>query len=234
MALTAEELLQVASHELSNGTMVVSRLADRLRRRWEALGEAERLALVDEIVASADQLGGLLRNVRSLREDQFGGSDGAVVEPVAVGPELSRMEGALATAAEERPLALDVAAGLPPVSADRSRLQQALTNLVVNAARHSPPGAPVTVSASAAVGGVRVAVDDRGEGIPAGARELVFAKDTQLSVSAGGSGLGLFVVRALVGSMGGDVWAEEAPGGGTRMVCFLPAWAEPPQGRATA
>lgn len=117
---------------------------------------------------------------------------------------------------------------------DADALARVVTNLVANAVRHARTG--VSVSVTSAGGSGRLTVTDDGPGIAADEREAVFARFTRLdearSADAGGSGLGLPIVRELVRSGGGTVRLEDA-GPGLRVVVELPAAppasAPPPQ-----
>jgi signal transduction histidine kinase len=101
-----------------------------------------------------------------------------------------------------------------------------VTNLVDNAGKHGPPGTPVEVEVEQPAGRTRIAVADRGPGVPASERDRIFAPFTQLDASStrkvGGVGLGLFLVDQLVSGMAGKVWVEDGPGGGARFVAELP------------
>jgi signal transduction histidine kinase len=115
------------------------------------------------------------------------------------------------------------------VVADRERLHQVVANLVENAARYSPAGAPVDVEA---VGlgeqGVELTVTDRGPGIPAEDRSRVFERfhrlDHARTRDGGGAGLGLAIVRWIVDLHGGTIRADAGPdgAGGCRMIVRLP------------
>jgi signal transduction histidine kinase len=75
-------------------------------------------------------------------------------------------------------------------------------------------------------GGVRVAVSDSGPGVPNGERERIWKPFTRGGAAkqraAGGSGIGLTIVREIAGDHGGRAWVEDAPGGGARFVVDLP------------
>lgn len=110
-------------------------------------------------------------------------------------------------------------------------IEQALFNILENAAHVSPPGAPVRVRADAVDGELRIEVADQGPGIPPQERERVF--DTFYSVARGdrgthGTGLGLSICRGLVGAHGGTVEALPAGGGGSILRITLPL-PEPPE-----
>jgi two-component system sensor histidine kinase KdpD len=111
---------------------------------------------------------------------------------------------------------------LPEVPLDIVQLDQALTNLIENAAKFGPSGSLITVGAVAAPDRVRVSVSDRGPGIPPADRTRVFEPFEVGDKSQGGSGLGLAIARAVVVAHGGRIWIADAPAGGTSVVFELP------------
>ena len=105
--------------------------------------------------------------------------------------------------------------------ADATLLEQAVFNLIDNAARHSPPGAQVQVSARLAGEEIAIAVEDRGPGVAPQARERIF--DKFFTTSPSGVGLGLAICRGVVTALGGSIALEapEVPNGGARFVIRL-------------
>ena len=136
----------------------------------------------------------------------------------------------------------DLTVSLPddPVvlDADAARLAQVFTNLLGNAAKYTPPGGRITLSATVDDGdepGLELRVRDSGPGIPASKRETVFGMFTQLDRDAGedgysGLGIGLTMVQSLVEMHGGTVSCERpesGTGGDFRVRLPLPAAAPP-------
>jgi signal transduction histidine kinase len=126
------------------------------------------------------------------------------------------------------------------VYADEQRVRQVLVNLLSNAAKYSPPGTPIEVSARAATGGkssgshakrqeVEIAVRDWGPGIPPEKADMVFERFTRLERDIAsptpGAGLGLALSRTYVSAMGGRIWIESngIAGEGTTMCFTLPS-----------
>jgi two-component system sensor histidine kinase MtrB len=108
------------------------------------------------------------------------------------------------------------------VRVDKQQLGRALVNLYDNADRHA--GAVRAVTVQRVGDRVRIDVDDRGDGVPAGDRERIFERFVRAGSrgSLPGSGLGLSIVAETANSLGGRVWCDDAPGGGARFSVELP------------
>jgi two-component system sensor histidine kinase KdpD len=117
---------------------------------------------------------------------------------------------------------------LPLVSIDPIQLDQALTNILENAARFSVPGSEIRVSAHAWQSRVEVSVADQGPGIPPEERERVFEPfyKRDAGLGRGGTGLGLAIARAVVQAHGGRIRVDGTPSGGTAIVFDLPVAAD--------
>ncbi len=116
------------------------------------------------------------------------------------------------------------------VFADRKRLLQVMTNLLSNAAKFSPEGGVVEISTEDSGGNVRIAVHDRGSGIPDAFRTRIFGRFTQADSAStrqkGGSGLGLAICKRLIELMKGRIGFDPRAGGGTTFWFELPRHAE--------
>jgi PAS domain S-box-containing protein len=112
------------------------------------------------------------------------------------------------------------------VNADRKRLLQVMTNLLSNAAKFSPEGGVVEILTGPADAGLRIAVQDRGPGIPEAFRSRMFGRFTQAdsttSRQKGGTGLGLAICKRLVELMHGRIGFEDRAGGGSTFWFELP------------
>jgi PAS domain S-box-containing protein len=130
--------------------------------------------------------------------------------------------------AEDRDVHLDVEAAtdLPPLYGDPGRLTQVMWNLLSNALKYSPPGAPVVVRMRRGDGGVILEVSDSGPGIPVEALPHVFEpfwKGQGNEQRGSGLGLGLSIARRLAALHGGHLTAESRSGQGASFRLFIPA-----------
>jgi signal transduction histidine kinase len=132
------------------------------------------------------------------------------------------------------PLLVEVERGLPAARIDPIHIEHVLTNLMENAARYSPEGAPVTVLAGTAaspsgVPEMHLAVSDQGIGIAPEEQEKIFDKFYRTAGSgrrSGGTGMGLAIVKGLVEANGGQVVVESEPGRGSTFTVVLPLGSE--------
>jgi signal transduction histidine kinase len=133
-------------------------------------------------------------------------------------------------APENVTIVVDADPGLPHVTADPEHLRRVLANLVDNAVKYSPAGGTVEVAAQRRNGRVRFTVKDEGIGIPASERERIFEKftrlDPQMRHGIGGSGLGLYICRELIGQMGGTIWATGNQATGSTLAFEVPTTTE--------
>jgi two-component system phosphate regulon sensor histidine kinase PhoR len=120
-----------------------------------------------------------------------------------------------------------VDAGVGALAGDPGKLHDVLRNLVENAANYAPERTTIHLSAERDGEHIALVVDDEGPGIPEADLQRIFERfyrvDKARSRETGGTGLGLSIVKHLVGLHGGDVRAENRPGGGARFVVRIPA-----------
>ena len=125
----------------------------------------------------------------------------------------------------DRRITASVAEGVA-VDGDEDRLRQVVANLVGNALVHTPPGTPVQVRVDRVDGQARLEVHDDGPGMPAPVADRAFERfyraDPARSRHAGGSGLGLSIVKAIVEAHHGEVAIMSAEGAGTTVRVVLP------------
>jgi two-component system sensor histidine kinase KdpD len=185
--------------------------------------DAQQRELLTTILEETDRLNRLVGNILDLTKIRAGAltpnRQPAAMDEI-VDAVLARMRPRLATVR----LKTKIREGLPEVMVDPMQMDQVLTNLLENAARHSPPDGEIQVAVSTFRNVVQVRVSDRGPGIPPEERERVFEAFYRGSTSpeTAGSGLGLAIVKAIVVAHGGRIWIEGTPGHGTAVVFEIP------------
>lgn len=212
-----EELHRVASaiaHELRNPLAAIRALAQTGGRMYQTLSDDERREFFDLIDEEARRLS-IVTEQSSTALKIEAGALSYDLRPESI-TDLVR-EVTERTPHGEHPLTIDAEDGLV-ARIDRLRVGEVLAQLVDNAAKFSPPDAPILVRARRDDGRAVIEVEDRGPGIPASGREEVFGRFSHLRPTGyeevPGSGLGLFISRAHVGAHGGSIVAEDAPGDG--------------------
>jgi two-component system sensor histidine kinase KdpD len=181
--------------------------------------QQDQQALLATIEESADRLDHLVANLLDMSRLQTG----------AVQPQLRPVSldevvpWALAGVEHRELLSVQVPETLPLVNADAGLLERVVANLVENATRHGA-GSDVRLTGAVLGSRVQLRVIDRGPGVPDPDKERIFAPFQRSGdVPAGaGVGLGLAVARGFTEATGGQLWAEDTPGGGLTMVLSLP------------
>lgn len=214
-------LLAAVSHDLRTPLAGIKASVSSLRMQDVVLDAQDTAELLANIEESADQLTERIDDLLDMSRIQSGN---LVVHRVPL--ELADLaESAVRNAAEPEQLhriSIDVPLDTPAVPGDHGLLVRIIANLVENALKHST-GTPVTLRAAAADGAVALQVIDHGPGVPAADRERIFQPFQRLDDrdNTTGIGLGLAVARGLAEGVGGQVHAEDTPGGGLTMVLTL-------------
>jgi two-component system, OmpR family, sensor histidine kinase MprB len=214
-ARAQRQLVSDASHELRT-PLTSLRTNIEVLARDEALPEGDREALLRDVTEQLTEMTALIAELVELAR-----GDQAPADPEDVRLDLVTAE-AIERTRRNRPgvtinstLEESLVRGVP------ATIERAISNLLDNAAKWSPPGGEVDVR----VDGGDVVVRDHGPGIDADDLPFVFDRFYRAPSARGmpGSGLGLAIVRQVAESHGGTVTAEPAEGGGTRMTLSLPA-----------
>jgi two-component system sensor histidine kinase KdpD len=226
--LQATEKLQTAllnsiSHDLRTPLVTITGAFSALEAEEDRLDEAGRRSLARAGREEAERLNHLVGNLLDMTRIEAGALR-IMAQPCdvedAVGVALDRLGPRLG----DRPVAVDLPPELPPAPMDLALMAQALVNVLDNAAKYSPGGAPIDVTARQAGDQVEITVADRGSGIRSEDLTRVFDKfyRVQRRDGAGGTGLGLSISKGIVEAHGGRIWAENRTGGGTVVTIALP------------
>lgn len=216
---TRGALLSAVGHDLRSPLTSIKAAASSLRDEHLPLGPDDRAELLATVEESADRLTGLVDNLL----DSSRLAAGAVTPLLApVGYDEVAATALLGLEGADR-VRVEIDEDLPDVLADAGLLDRVLANVVDNALRHG--GTEVSLRASAYSDRVELRVVDRGRGVAPRERDALFAAFQRLGDrdAGAGLGLGLSVAQGLTVVMGGELTAEDTPGGGLTVVVSLPA-----------
>ncbi len=207
-----QRLVDDASHEMRTPLTSLTTNVEHLHH-VERIPASERTEMLDAVQADVGELTHLLTEMVELATDRSGEDE--AVEPLDLGA-LARQVAARAERRTGR--AVTVHAARRPddapnlVAARPQMVERAVSNLVDNALKYSPDGAPVEIT----VEGPRLEVHDHGRGIAPADRPLVWDRFYRAveARTQPGSGLGLAIVRQIVERHHGTVWIRSDPGGG--------------------
>jgi signal transduction histidine kinase len=210
------QLLADVSHELMTPLTAMRGYVETLAMSELALDDSTReryLKIVSEETYRLERVIGDLLDLARLE----GGGSPLRHEVVDVAALFDRVGARHERELRERGvrLHLGVAEGAGRVMGDPDRLEQALQNLGANALRHTPDGGDVSLTAAPAAGGVQITIRDTGPGIDPEHLPLIFDRFYKVDAArkaAGGSGLGLSIVRAIVERHGGAIAARNDNG----------------------
>lgn len=212
-------LLRSVSHDLRTPLAGIRAITSDLRA-GATYDEDTRNELLDLVGDEAQRLDRLVGNLLSLSRIEAG-----ALQPdrqaVALDELVAERASRLKPLFRHVRVQIDLPADLPLVDADYTQLDQVMTNLLENAARHSPPRSTVWVTAAMRDGMVEVSVADEGIGVTRFDRERIFEPFRRGEGSAS-SGVGLAICKAIVEAHGGTIDVQPNPGSGARFRFTLP------------
>jgi two-component system, OmpR family, sensor histidine kinase KdpD len=215
-------LLAALSHDLRTPLTVLVGLAESLTLTKPELSSQQR-ETAESITEEANRMSALVSNLLDMARIESGG--------VKLNLEWQSLEEAVGAALgvcrnmlKQHHIQLHIPRDLPLIRFDALLIERVLVNLLENAAKYTPAGSTVTVSAELVADQLSVSVSDNGPGLPIGREDAVFEKFTRgdRESATPGVGLGLAICRAIVESHGGKIVGRNLPGGGASFVFTLP------------
>jgi PAS domain S-box-containing protein len=222
-----DELISILSHELRTpltsilgySKLLVDRPHSSLekRGRWAA-HILEKSRMLNRLVSEVLDLARLNMHRFDLRP-----------APLNLEALIRRIVGEQRLTTDNHTIRLDIRDDLGAVPVDQDRLDQVLTNLMINAIKYSPDGGTINVRAGADIGEVWLEVQDEGIGIAPEYHERIFEPffrvDNSTTRDVYGTGLGLSLCRGIIEAHGGTISVESEVGGGTTFRVCLPLFA---------
>lgn len=221
----SQSLLNAVSHELRTPIAAIETAASG----WQPdLSPEVQNSLMAEIRQASHRLGRLVANLLDMARLESGRvtprMDWCDLSDI-INAALKRVDAEMA----DREVQVHMPQGFPLIRVDSRLIEQALVDLLLNAAMYTPAGTPVDISASVEDDRVAVTVADRGPGLSAEALPRIFDKFYRApGAAAGGTGLGLSIVKGFVEAHEGRVHAANRPAGGAAFTIELPL-EEPPK-----
>lgn len=218
------EFVGVVAHDLRSPMTVIAGYVDTVLTRWDAIDDPTKRELLGVVTRNVKRLSVLVEDVLQVARIESG--DYAFdVKPFDLARLVRRTVDEMNAARPDKPVHADVPDGLPAAFADEDRQWQVLTNLLSNAQKFSPKDSPVDVRVAVRPHELAVSVVDRGPGIQKDDLPRLFGKFARLGSAPGGekgTGLGLYICKALVEAQRGTISAESEVGRGTTMTYTVP------------
>lgn len=220
-----EEALQktfisIVSHELKTPVSIIKGYANTLHRpdaNWSPEILHESLVVIEE---EADNLNSLIDNLLEVSRLQAGTFTLEISDEVSLAKIAETVARRFSTQTTTHQIIIKFPDDFPMVIGDERRLTQVLNNLVSNAIKYSPDGGRISISGEIHPEHVTVSVSDEGIGIPARDQGRLFQKfarlDNALSRKSEGTGLGLYLSRAIIEAHHGRIWFRSNNDKGSR------------------
>jgi len=227
----AEEMkatfISAVSHELKTPVALIKGYASTLRRadaKWDQATVRESLKVIEE---EADHLAELIENLLDASRAQAGNFKLTPVE-LDIDDLVVRVAKKFEAQTQSHKIIADIASDMPLVFADEVRITQVLSNLISNGVKYSPPGSEIRITGRATPKEVIITVSDQGVGVAPEDRAKIFERfyrsESAIRRGTPGTGLGLYLSKAIVEAHGGRIWVEDNNGGqpGARFSFSLP------------
>ena len=217
--------ISTVHHELRTPIAIIKGYASTLRRddvEWDNALIRETMAIIED---EADRLTNLIEDlltaskIQTMRELTLNLADTDLRQ-------LASRAAARLEAPQTHSIELSFPEDFPLIQGDAARLRQVIDNLLTNAIKYSPPGQTITVGGRYSEKSVTVFVRDQGAGIPKQEIDKVFERfyriDDNLTRRTQGTGLGLYLVKAVVEAHGGEITVKSQVGSGSTFYFTLP------------
>jgi two-component system, OmpR family, sensor histidine kinase KdpD len=184
-------------------------------------GDRELLTIINE---EADRLNQLAAEVIAMARVEAGKIH-LEKQAVAVSELIASAVAEDAAAVKDRPVRMNVPLELPEAEADAEFVQQVIKQLIENAAKYSPPGSPIVISAERKGAKIVIGIADQGPGIEEEERGRIFDKffrGREHRFATQGTGMGLAIAKGIVEAHGERIWVESEPGQGSAFYFSLP------------
>ncbi len=222
------DFIALAAHELRGPITVIRGYLDLLDDELKPLLQPDQQVLMDRLQVSAEQLSGYINNILNVsRYDRNHLSLHLHEEHLidilkSLAPDL-----ALRAKTKKRRLIFRIPTDLPTIAADRSSLSEVINNLIDNGIKYSQDDGEVIITAAVKGNFIEITVQDFGIGIPSAIVGNLFSKFYRSHRSrqqVSGTGLGLYICKAIIESHGGSIWVRSVEGEGSTFGFTMPIY----------
>lgn len=222
------DFIAFAAHELRGPITVIRGYLDVLEDELEDRLEGDQIELFNRLIVSANRLSSYVNNILNasrydrrhlrvhLREDTIATIYSTIQDDMN-----------LRASSQNRLLAVHFPEDLPTIAADRASISEVISNLIDNAVKYSNEGGVVNVTASVDGDFVKIAIEDRGIGMPANVLSNLFHKfyrSHRSRETVAGTGIGLYICKAIVESHGGKIEVRSTEGEGSTFEFTVPIY----------
>ncbi len=235
---TKSEIISIASHQLRTPLTAIKWISEQLTSPKSRFSRSKHKQYVNQIYSSNERMIALVNDLLNVSRIELG--------TLSLSPkpfELKHMiddilrELSSLVKAKHLKVSTHIAKGLQEITTDPRYLQVITQNLLSNAVKYSPDRQAVIIHAEKHAGNLVISIKDHGCGIPADQQDKIFSKlfraDNARKLVSEGSGLGLYVCKAMVGQLGGKIWFESTENKGSTFYAQIPLAAAEPSPAAT-
>ena len=223
------DFIAFAAHELRGPITVIRGYLDVLDMEMEDSFAPDQKELMKRLIVSANRLTGYVNNIlNTSKYDRRHLILRLGEESLTTIYDTINDDMALRASSQNRLLSVNIPADLPTIAADRSSLSEVISNLIDNAIKYSNEGGAIAVSAQVKDGFVEVAIADHGIGMPANVVGNLFHKfyrSHRSRETVAGTGIGLYICKAIVESHGGKIGVTSVEGEGSTFTFSVPIYA---------
>ena len=220
-------LLSSISHELRTPLAAITGASSSLMDPGVSGNKTAQGILASEIQTAATRLNRLVENLLDMTRIESGGLT-VLKDWCDIRDLINSVTTDLRHELSQHPVIVSVADDIPLVKIDGPLVQQAISNIVLNAAQYTPAGTKIKINTDFTADHLIISIEDEGPGIPEGALVKVFEKFYRAPGSkAGGTGLGLSIVKGFITAHDGTVEVRNRPESGAKFIIRLPAENKP-------
>ena len=222
------DFIAFAAHELRGPITVIRGYLDVLEDELKDVLKDDQEELFRRLTVSANRLSGYINNIlNTSRYDRRHLKMHLAETTVVAVYDTIRDDMQLRASAQNRLLAVTIPDGLPTIAADPNSLSEVFGNLIDNAIKYSNEGGAINVNAAIKGDFVEVAIEDHGIGMPGNVVSNLFQKfyrSHRSRETVAGTGIGLYISKAIVESHGGTISVRSEEGKGSTFIVSLPTF----------